>query len=143
MEITDEKLWEVSKLLYTKQYKEIETNYAHINLNIMDSTSKSKKHLSYESHGLQASLIKVNGQYVVAARGTSGKGDYIQDLDLTDPDAYQKKSQFTDFQRFIEKMHQLHPDFDPRKAIYTGHSLGGALATKAATGNGLFCSECV
>lgn len=101
---------------------------------IVDSTSDSNgNHASYESHGLQASLIKVNGQYVVAARGTANEAqDFVADYDLTDPDAYKKPSQFKDFDRFIEKMQKLHPDFDPHKAVYTGHSLGGALASQAA-----------
>ncbi|WEV56437.1 hypothetical protein [Ligilactobacillus acidipiscis] len=136
MSISDKTLWYMAKEVYGSRYKKVGFKISVVNSSakIIDSTSDiNGNHASYESYGLQASLIKVNGQYVVAARGTANEGkDFAADYDLTDPDGYKKPSQFKDFNRFIEKMHKLHPDFEPHKAVYTGHSLGGTLATQAA-----------
>ncbi|HIW89399.1 MAG TPA: hypothetical protein H9869_05960 [Candidatus Ligilactobacillus excrementipullorum] len=75
--ITDEILWKAAKDVYRPDYNKLEKfidKPTQAEGYYVDSTSDlSGNHASYESHGLQASLIKVNGQYVVAARGTANE----------------------------------------------------------------------
>lgn len=133
MSISSKKLWITAKYVYKTKYSDIGNYIPSVeNSEIIDSTAKSQVHADFESHGLQASLIQIDGQYVVATRGTSDKTDFKQDADLNDPEAYQKASQFKDLACFLTEMQKEHPDFKPNEATYTGHSLGAALASFAA-----------
>ncbi|GBG95470.1 hypothetical protein LFYK43_19290 [Ligilactobacillus salitolerans] len=105
MTISDKLLWYVSQDEYQPIYNKLQKSFPDLpdDSRVIDSTSKLHTHSSYESHGLQASLIKVNGQYVVAARGTSGAGDAKQDFDLTDPDATRKSLNLRIFSNLLKK----------------------------------------
>jgi hypothetical protein len=95
----------------------------------------------FENHGLQASLYEVNGQKVMVFRGSegfnsvNGRKDWFQDFLLNDPNANRyEDGQFSDYKRWIQRLvsEGFVAESDLKKIIYTGHSLGGALATAAA-----------
>ncbi|USS90283.1 lipase family protein [Fructilactobacillus carniphilus] len=127
--LSDKTLWNFSKDVYGDSYKKLK-KYMPYNRNaiVIGTTA----HTNFEAHGLQASLIKVDGQYVVACRGTAGQlSDFVQDGELANPEAYKQSSQFTDLRGFVNKMQKKY-GFNPKNLVFTGHSLGGALASYGA-----------
>lgn len=133
MEMNDQQLWKAAYGAYGSGYNKNGQRFSSLkDATIVDSTSKTTNHVSFESNGLQASLLKIDGQYIVTYRGSTDLADFKQDGDLINPNAAESSSQFKDAQAFIEQMKQLHPDFDPSQATYTGHSLGAALASYSA-----------
>lgn len=113
---------------------------------VIDSTHGT----DYENQGLQASVVVGNdangnpdpNQKVVVIRGSEpfgdpeGNKDWGQDLGLNDSQAYKKDSQFKDAVDYVESQIAAGnisvEDIQSGKVTFTGHSLGGAVASYLA-----------
>lgn len=98
---------------------------------------------AYEGNGLQAAVVADKGQYTVVFRGsqdiTNSKGmkDWKTDFGLNDPEGYTKPSQYRDADRWIKSLQESGKlPQDLSKVVFTGHSLGGGLATYEAVKTG-------
>ncbi|GAB2025408.1 hypothetical protein OfM1_14790 [Lactovum odontotermitis] len=112
--------------------------------------STSENTAKFESNGLQASIVKVDGQTVVAFRGsqdmdtsmlnpdvsqrTDGAKDWDTDLGLNSAEGYTKDSQFKDADKWLKEQQKsgVLKGVDMNQVTFTGHSLGGALASYEA-----------
>lgn len=113
---------------------------------VIDSTHGT----DYESQGLQASVVVGNdanghpdpNQKVVVIRGSNGmtnpdgQKDWGQDLGLNDPLGYEEDSQFKDAVDYVDSQIAAGnisiEDIQSGKVTFTGHSLGGAIASYLA-----------
>ncbi|MDR0299182.1 MAG: hypothetical protein LBI13_03755, partial [Streptococcaceae bacterium] len=105
-------------------------------------TQESKN--TFEQNGLQASVVNVDGQVTVVFRGsealTTNFGqqnyDWAQDVGFNDPYGYEKgNSQIKDAAAWIASEQQPGGALygvDMSQVTFTGHSLGGGLASWAA-----------
>ncbi|MDR0898810.1 MAG: DUF2974 domain-containing protein [Lactobacillaceae bacterium] len=107
---------------------------------IKDSTFQDIK---LESNGLQANLAQVNGQKVISFRGTetSESNDLSTDAGLNNPLAYQdSNNQFIDAKKYVQRLLDkgliTQKEITSGKVTFTGHSLGGAIASYTAVNFG-------
>lgn len=148
MTVTPKDYNEISKGVYDdKSYTKKNTEGEPNKLNkhpVTSSTHDASNEVEggfydYEQNGLQASMVDAgNGEKVIAFRGTkAGDGDVGQDLGLNDSNAYQsEEAQFQDAKAYVDYLissgQVSERDIMDGKVTFTGHSLGGALASYVA-----------
>lgn len=141
MSYNESKYLEMSDNVYKDDKYNDDLGTAESPIKVATSTGSSEESKNlYEKNGLQASVVNDNGQYTVVFRGSQGatsapgQKDWIQDIGLNDPYAYEySNSQFRDAANWIQDMQsQGKLPQDMSQVTFTGHSLGGALAQYAA-----------
>jgi hypothetical protein len=126
-------LAKISAAVYDPSIRQV-AGYTRLNAADLQKLGLNEKNFSYERSGFKAALYKKNDEYILAFAGTDGikdggdwESNFKTELGLLSP----QHRNAVDFAKILAN----HNDID--KLRFTGHSLGGGLASLAGSVHGV------